>query len=105
MELFDNNTETENKNTIQNLSSYELYLNAKGRALYSNGNKIDQILAIAVNGKQFLIDLKACLHIQICLNNCLYDVKKQDVFLHSQQVKITYEVVKFSRYFKMIITN
>jgi hypothetical protein len=90
---------------MQELSSYEIYLNAKGRALYSNGNKIDQILAIATNGKRFLIDLKACLHVQICLNNCLYDVKKQDVFLHSQTVKITYNVVKFTQYFKMIITN
>jgi len=94
MELFDNNTETENKNTIQNLSSYELYLNAKGRALYSNGSRNQQDKVLQNNGKPFLINLKACTCSYVRLDSGLYYVSKAEIFKNAINHKIQYKIVK-----------
>lgn len=97
MELFNN--ETENKD-------YVAYLNENGRALYYIESKVKQNEIIEKNGKQLLIDLKACLVCYAYVGGCYYETKKQDVIHNARLNKITYKVEKIPtslKSFKLVI--
>lgn len=79
-------------------TDYEVYLNKKGRALYSNGNKEEQQQIIETNGKQLLIDLKACSYCVAILNELVYDIKKQDIFNNAIKNKIRYRIEKNTKH-------
>ncbi len=101
MELFNDTKKEVNE-------EYEIYLNTKGRALYSNGDKQQQFKAIEKNGKNLLIALKACVIAKVYVGGCYYEVKKQDVFANAQIEKINYYIEtnkKYKNCFYLIITS